>query len=161
MRPRSFLALAALCAAAAAQPALAQTREPTMQEVTAVRYCFAKYEDKSEIEANCLFKLVAEPCMEEEGGYSTFGMADCHRIETKIWDRILNETFKELLVDLKDKEREKKLREMQRAWIVSRDRTCEFYDCEIHGSQAIPMGAACMARETARRAMLLKSFGSL
>lgn len=161
MRLRSVVALATLCVAAAVQPAQTQTREPTVQELTAVRYCFAKYEDKLEIETNCLFKLVAEPCMEEEGGYSTFGMAACHRVEAKIWDRILNENFRELLVDLKDKEREKKLREMQRTWIVSRDRTCEFYDREIHGSQAIPMGAACMARETARRAILLKSFGSL
>jgi uncharacterized protein YecT (DUF1311 family) len=151
-------AFSAMCLSGAAQ---AQMREPTVQELTAVRYCFAKYDDKLEIETNCLFKLVAEPCMEEEGGYSTFGMAACHRIETKVWDRILNENFKELLVDLKDKEREKKLREMQRTWIVSRDRTCEFYDREIHGSQAIPMSAACMARETARRAILLKSFGSL
>jgi len=159
LRPvAALLAIAAMCPSGVAQ---AQTREPTVQELTAVRYCFAKYEDKLELETNCLFKLVAEPCMETEGGYSTHGMADCHRIETKIWDRILNETFRELLGDLKDKEREKKLREMQRAWIVSRDRTCEFYDREIHGSQAIPMGAACMARETARRAILLKSFGSL
>jgi len=156
LRPAAVvLAIAAMCSSGAAQ---AQTREPTVQELTAVRYCFAKYEDKLELETNCLFKLVAEPCMEQEGGYSTFGMADCHRIETKIWDRILNETFKELLADLKDKERERKLREMQRAWIVSRDRTCEFYDREIHGSMAIPAGAACMARETARRAMLLKAF---
>ena len=156
MTPLSMvLAFAAICLSGTAH---AQTREPTVQEVTAVRYCFAKYEDKLEIATNCLFKLVAEPCMEQEGGYSTHGMADCHRIETKIWDRILNETFKELLADLKDKAREKKLREMQRAWIVSRDRTCEFYDREIHGSQAIPMAAGCMARETARRAMLLKAF---
>ncbi|HEY8268495.1 MAG TPA: lysozyme inhibitor LprI family protein [Xanthobacteraceae bacterium] len=154
LRPIAF-AIAATYIFGVAQ---AQTREPTVQELTAVRYCFAKYEDKLEIETNCLFKLVAEPCMEQEGGYSTHGMADCHRIETKIWDRILNETFRELLAEMKDKEREKKLREMQRAWIVSRDRTCEFYDREIHGSQAIPMGAACMARETARRAILLKAF---
>ncbi len=118
-------AIVAMCLFGAAQ---AQTRVPTVQEVTAVQYCFAKYEDDAEIEKNCLFKLVAEPCMEQEGGYSTHGMADCHRIETTVWDRILNETFRELLADLKDKEREKKLREMQRAWIVSRDRTCEFYD---------------------------------
>jgi len=154
LRPIAF-AIATMCLAGAAQ---AQTRTPTVQEVTAVQYCFAKYEDDAEIEKNCLFKLVAEPCMNEEGGYSTHGMADCHRIETKMWDRILNETFRELLADLKDKEREKKLREMQRAWIVSRDRTCEFYDPVVHGSQAIPMGAACMARETARRAILLKGF---
>lgn len=152
---RWIVLVGVLCLSGAAQ---AQTREPTLQELTALRYCFAKYEDKLEIEKNCLFKLVAEPCMAEEGGYSTFGMAGCHRLETKIWDRVLNETFRELLADLKDKGQEKKLREMQRAWIVSRDRTCEFYDREIHGSQAIPMAAACMARETARRAILLKAF---
>lgn len=152
------LAIAATCLFGAAQ---AQMREPTLQEVTAVRYCFEKYKDEEEIEKNCVIKLVAEPCMKGEGGYSTFGIAACHRVDAKIWDRILNENFRELLADLKDKEREKKLREMQRAWIVSRDRTCEFYDREIHGSQAIPMGAACIARETARRAILLKSFGSL
>ena len=149
------LAIAATCLSGAAQ---AQTRAPTVQEVTAVQYCFAKYEDEAEIEKNCLFKLVAEPCMKEEGGYSTHGMADCHRIETKIWDRILNEMFRELLTDLKDKEQEGKLREMQRAWIASRDRTCEFYQHKIRGSMAIPMHAACMARETARRAILLKGF---
>jgi hypothetical protein len=32
---------------------------------------------------------------------------------------------------------------------------------KIRGSMAVPMAAACMARETHRRAMLLKSFGGL
>ena len=113
LRPVAIaFAIAATCLSGSAQ---AQTREPTVQELTAVRYCFAKYEDEAEIEKNCLFKLVAEPCMEQEGGYSTHGMADCQRIETKIWDRILNETFRELHADTRTRSREE-LREMQLAW---------------------------------------------
>jgi uncharacterized protein YecT (DUF1311 family) len=87
-------------------------------------------------------------------------MADCHRIEGEIWDRILNEQFKELLEGL-DKEQEAKLREMQRAWIVNRDKTCEYYHHQIRGSMAIFMQAACIASETARRAALLRAFGLL
>ncbi len=118
-----------------------------------MRDCFAKYDDGAEIEKSCLFKLVAEPCIEKDG--SNLGMADCHRIEGVIWDRVLNENYKQLLGELEDKAQKQKLREMQRAWIASRDRTCEFYQHKNRGSMAIPMHAACMARETARRAMLL------
>jgi uncharacterized protein YecT (DUF1311 family) len=50
---------------------------------------------------------------------------------------------------------------MQRAWIASRDSTCGFYDIRIQGTMAIPLGAACVARETARRALLLKFFDGL
>ena len=50
---------------------------------------------------------------------------------------------------------------MQRAWIAYRDTTCNFYYDKVRGSMAIPMGTACAARETARRALLLKLFGGL
>jgi uncharacterized protein YecT (DUF1311 family) len=142
-----------LCLSGAAH---AQTREPAAQEAAAIKECFAKYDNEDDIEKNCVFKLVAEPCIEKD--MSNLGMADCHRIECAIWDRILNENYKELAGELEDKAQKRKLREMQRAWIVSRDRTCEFYQHKIRGSMAIPMHAACMARETARRAMLLKAF---
>ena len=139
-----------------AVPALAQTRVPTAQEVAAIRQCVEKYDQETEIENNCLYKLVAEPCIEKEP--SNLGMADCHRIEGTIWDRILNETYKALAAEVDDKEQAQKLREMQRAWIASCDRTCEFFQHKIRGSMAIPMHAACMSRETARRALLLKAF---
>jgi uncharacterized protein YecT (DUF1311 family) len=47
---------------------------------------------------------------------------------------------------------------MQRAWIAYRDTTCNFYWDKIQGTMAIPMSAACNARETARRAVLLRFF---
>ena len=45
---------------------------------------------------------------------------------------------------------------MQRAWIASRDATCEFYHHKIQGSMAVPMSASCFLRETAQRALFLK-----
>jgi uncharacterized protein YecT (DUF1311 family) len=46
-------------------------------------------------------------------------------------------------------------------WIAYRDTTCNFYMDKIQGSMAIPMGAACAARETARRALLLRFFDQI
>jgi uncharacterized protein YecT (DUF1311 family) len=87
-------------------------------------------------------------------------MADCFRLEKAVWDRLLNENYKTLQAAI-DAKQLASLRDMQRAWIASRDSTCGFYDVKINGSIAIPMGAACRARETARRALLLKFFGGL
>jgi uncharacterized protein YecT (DUF1311 family) len=50
---------------------------------------------------------------------------------------------------------------MQRVWIASRDATCGFYDPRTEGTIVIPMAAACVTRETARRALLLKAFTRL
>jgi uncharacterized protein YecT (DUF1311 family) len=50
---------------------------------------------------------------------------------------------------------------MQRAWIAYRDTTCGFYHDKIRGTMATTMAAACVARETARRALLLKQFQGL
>jgi uncharacterized protein YecT (DUF1311 family) len=50
---------------------------------------------------------------------------------------------------------------MQRAWIAYRDTTCGFYGDKIQGTMAGFMEAACITRETARRAMLLAFFSRL
>ena len=50
---------------------------------------------------------------------------------------------------------------MQRAWIAYRDTTCGFYYDKIQGTMAGFMEAACVTRETARRAMLLAFFSRL
>jgi uncharacterized protein YecT (DUF1311 family) len=50
---------------------------------------------------------------------------------------------------------------MHRAWIASRDATCEFYYHKIQGSMSVPMTAACFLNETARRALLLAAFAGL
>jgi len=138
--------------------AQAQTRKPTAQETKLIRDCFEKKGGTAEAD-ECI-GLVATPCGEAPNRQANLDQADCYRIEAAVWDVILNATFKELKDDL-DEAQEKKLREMQRAWIASRDRTCEFFHIKINGSMAVPMSAACLMRETARRALLLKTFTGL
>ncbi len=146
-----FLALAAILAGITASSA--QNRAPTAAEIKLVRDCAAKHPDDGKGEEACAFKLVADPCIKKNG--SNLGTADCYRIETVIWDAILNDNYKELMEAIDDKEDQDKLKEMQRAWIAYRDTTCDFYWYKIHGSMSVPMTAACQLRETARRAMLL------
>jgi uncharacterized protein YecT (DUF1311 family) len=139
----------------------AQERKATAGEVTAVRNCAKKYRDDLDAaERQCLFNLVATPCTERPEGQSNVGIAECYRLEGAIWDDLLNENYKSLAADL-DEEQKARLREMQRVWIAYRDSTCGFYYTKIQGTMAQPMGAACAARETARRALLLKFFSSL
>jgi len=154
-------ALLILLAAAASAPAQAQSRKPTAREIAAIRDCAAKdKEDLDTGEQQCLFKLVAEPCIGPFGSASDGKMADCYAIEGAIWDGLLNENYKKLLATLDDAQTGK-ARAMQRAWIAYRDSTCEFYDDKIQGTMSIMMHAACNTRETARRAMLLDFFSRL
>jgi uncharacterized protein YecT (DUF1311 family) len=154
-----FVALTAICALGA--PAHAQSRKPTAHEIAAIRECAKKSEDNVDAgEETCLFKLVAAPCMAPVGSASDGHMADCYQIEGAIWDALLNENYKALLAELDD-DQTAKARAMQRAWVAYRDTTCGFYYDKIRGSMAGFMEAACVARETARRAMLLKFFTRL
>ncbi len=152
-----FTILFALVAA----DAHAQSRQPTAEEVTAIRDCATKYRDNLDAgEQHCLFALVADPCIGTPGGQSNAATADCYNIEGQIWDKLLNENFKTLLGTLDDGQTTK-ARAMQRAWIAYRDTTCRFYDDKIQGSMSITMDAACTTREAARRAMLLDFFARL
>jgi len=157
----SLLILLAMAAMAASAPGYAQSRKPTGREAAAIRDCAAKDRDNlDDGEQQCLFKLVAEPCIGSFGSASDGKMADCYAIEGTIWDGLLNENYKKLLATLDD-EQTAKARAMQRAWIAYRDSTCQFYDDKIQGTMSIMMHAACNTRETARRAMLLDFFSRL
>jgi uncharacterized protein YecT (DUF1311 family) len=161
MAARIFLGLATVFVVLCAQPAAAQTRRPRAQEVAAIRNCATKYQDDvDEGERQCLFNLVATPCTKTREGSSNLGTADCYRVEWVIWDNLLNENFKNLMGAL-DNPQTAKLRAMQQTWIAYRDTTCNFYMDKIQGSMAIPRGAACAARETARRALLLNFFSQM
>ena len=161
MSVRVLLGLVVVLPGLLAQPAAAQTRKPTAQEVAAIRNCATKYrDDVDEGERQCVFNLVATPCTNTREGSSNIGTADCYRVEWVIWDNLLNENFKNLMGAL-DSQQTAKLRAMQQAWIAYRDTTCNFYMDRIQGSMAIPMGAACAARETARRALLLRFFDQI
>src|SRR5215472_2768875 len=124
MRARNLLALMLVLAL---PPTLAQAepRKPTAKEVSAIRNCATKHQDNlDEVEQQCLFKLVGDPCTETPEGASNVGTADCYRLEAAIWDNLLNENFKNLLGTLDDQQAAK-LRAMQHAWIAYRDTTCE------------------------------------
>jgi len=139
----------------------AQDRKPTKKEVEVIRACAEKNaDDVSEAERRCLFNLVATPCTKRPEAKSTHGTADCYRVEQAIWDDLLNDNYKKLLKEL-DEDQTAKAREMQRAWIAYRDTTCKFYYDKIQGSMATSMTAACEARETARRALLLAFFARI
>ncbi len=154
----SGLLVLAACAAPAAQ---AQSRKPTAAEVAAVHACAAKNQDNLDAgEQQCLFKLVANSCLGDLGSKSDGQMADCYEIEGVIWDDLLNVNYQTLLGDL-DADQTAKAKAMQHAWIAYRDTTCAFYDDKIRGSMAVMMTAACVTRETARRAMLLDFFSRL
>ncbi len=151
----------AVMSVAAATDARAQSRKPTAAEVAAVHVCAERNKDDLDKgEQDCLFKRVAEPCIGDMGAARDATMADCYQIEGAIWDALLNENYKALLAGLDDGQTAK-ARAMQRAWLAYRDTTCGFYYDKIQGSMAGFMGAACQARETARRAMLLAFFSRL
>jgi uncharacterized protein YecT (DUF1311 family) len=146
----------------AAESSQAQTRKPTATEIASIRDCATRNKDNlDEGERGCLFNLVAQPCIDKPSGdASDSTVVDCYRIENLIWDGLLNDNYKALLDSLDD-DQTAKARVMQRAWAAYRDTTCQFYDDKIQGSMAVAMHAACMTRESARRAMLLGFFSRL
>jgi uncharacterized protein YecT (DUF1311 family) len=146
----------------AAELSYAQTRKPTATEIASIRDCASRNKDNlDEGERRCLFILVAQPCTGRPSGAASDSIVvDCYRIENLIWDGLLNDNYKALL-DTLDDDQAAKARAMQRAWTAYRDTTCQFYDDKIQGSMAIAMHAACVTRESARRAMLLGFFSRL
>lgn len=137
----------------------AQEHKPAARAVAAIRDCAAANKDDLDAgERQCLFKLVAEPCLAKATSGST--ETNCYDGEAAIWDALLNDNYKRLLDQL-DAEQTAKAKAMQRAWVAYRDTTCGFYDDKIRGTMSNMMHAACVARETARRAMLLDFFGRL
>jgi uncharacterized protein YecT (DUF1311 family) len=146
----------------AAESSHAQTRKPTASEIASVRDCASKNKDNlDEGERQCLFNLVAQRCIDKPSGAADDStVVDCYRIENLIWDGLLNDNYKALL-DTLDESQTAKARAMQRAWAAYRDTTCQFYDDKIQGSMAVGMHAACVTRESARRAMLLGFFSRL
>jgi uncharacterized protein YecT (DUF1311 family) len=149
--------IAALCITAA-WSAHAQTRKATAQETKLIRDCVDQKTESRKGE-QCI-GLVSNRCVKQPGGDANLNRADCYRVEQDIWDALLNEKYQELRGDL-DEDQKAKARDMQRAWIASRDATCEFYHHKIQGSMAVPMTASCLLTETARRALLLIVFAGV
>ena len=112
---------------------------------------------KPAADADKCIGIVSNPCLDSDNAKSTADMNARIDREHAVWDDILNETFRRLREKLDETQRVK-LRDMQRAWLADREKTCAFYWDFYQGTMASPMAAACVNRETARRALFLLGF---
>src|SRR4051794_23966579 len=137
----------------------ARAEQPLAKDVAAIKDCLAALDKRSAAqevyEATCLLK-VSDPCAGgDAGAVSDRKRVDCLDRERLVWDQILNDSYKSMIDGL-DSGQTKKLREMQRAWIRSRELSCGFWYDYFEGTMASPMIASCNNRETARRAIFLR-----
>ena len=155
---RTYLGSAAVIAAVMiALPlgsAVAESTAPNARDVATVQDCL-KSQRGSDLKGERCIGVVADPCLKR--ARSTADQNACAGRELAVWDDILNETYRRLGQHLDD-DQKAKARDMQRAWIESRDKTCTFYWDYFQGTMASPMSSYCVVRETARRAMFLKFF---
>ncbi|MEW6638978.1 MAG: lysozyme inhibitor LprI family protein [Pseudomonadota bacterium] len=105
----------------------------------------------------CIGK-VADACIgPDEGARPDAAVIACLDGEQAQWDHLLNNAYQALLKGL-EPDQQVKLRDMQRAWIESRKKTCDFYYDFFQGTMAKPMSANCLNQETGRRAIFLRLF---
>ena len=151
MRAGSTWVVVALLLAAA--PVGAQ-EAPDPKDLRAVQTCLKA---RSKSPESCI-DTVYRPCVgPRENAKAPTELMDCMRREQRAWDKLLNDAFRTVREGL-DEDQRAKLRDMQRAWIDARDKTCGFYYDYFQGSMANPMIANCENRETARRAIFLMGF---
>jgi uncharacterized protein YecT (DUF1311 family) len=146
----------ALVALLLLQPAAAQDDKPNPRDVAAVRKCIKAKTGRNWAWENCL-GIVSKTCIKNEASMPSQAVAACYYREQAAWNDLLNESLRGLQKRL-DGEQQQKLREMQEAWTVSREKTCAFLYDYFQGTMAIPMVAACMSRETGRHALFLFGF---
>jgi uncharacterized protein YecT (DUF1311 family) len=130
--------------------------KPNGKDVVVIENCIKIKTGRNWAWENCI-GIISKPCAKNEAAMPSHEVVTCDRREQAVWDNILNDTFRSLLGKL-DETQQQKLREMQRAWIASRDKSCAFFYDYFEGSMANPMIAACEARETGRRALFLLGF---
>jgi uncharacterized protein YecT (DUF1311 family) len=152
-RQRALAALAVIACLAA--PAAAQDK-PDAKDVAIIHGCLKQSGNDTARRESCV-GLIATPCLDSDKANSTADMVECSTRERAVWDDILNESYRRLRDALDDKQRTA-LRNAQRAWIASRDKSCAFYYDFFQGTMANPMVAFCMNKETGKRAVFLLEF---
>jgi uncharacterized protein YecT (DUF1311 family) len=129
---------------------------PQAKDLRTVQACL-KSNDRPRKREGCI-GVVADPCIgADEGSRSPAEIIACLDREQLVWDQLLNAAYRKLRNNLDDDQRTK-LRDMQKSWVDTRDRTCAFYYDYFQGTMANPMIANCSNRETARRALFLIAF---
>ena len=136
-------------------PALAQDK-PSAKDSAAIEKCMKARTGHNWTWEKCI-GLISEPCSKDELSMSPPQVSACYQREQAVWDDILNRSYQVLREKL-DEEQVAKLRDMQRAWITSRDKTCGFLYDYFQGTMANPMIAACTSRATGLQALYLRGF---
>ncbi len=147
--------IAAIATMLTASPALAQDK-PAAKDSAAIEKCVKAKTGRHWAWESCI-GVISERCSKDEGSLTDRQVIDCYDRELAVWDDMLNKSYQATLKAL-DTDQQDKLREMQRAWITSRNKTCEFLYDYFQGTMANPMIAACKARMTGRQALYLRGF---
>ena len=153
-----FVAAMVLAVSVGTNAGLAQATDDageSARDSAALKACLKAKGIHARDQYGCIFSI-ANACIGDSEVPGT--QIDCHNREQRAWDRILNASYRVLRDSLDDDQRIK-LREMQRAWLDARKRSCEFLYVYFQGSMAYPMMAYCDNEETARRAIFLLGFG--
>jgi len=153
MRAKAAYVIVALLTAS---PALAQAEKPVAKDSAAIEKCIKAKIGRHWAWEKCI-GLISEPCSKNEGSMTPSQVIACADRERAVWDDVLNTSFRQLSERL-DKEQVDKMREMQRAWIASRDKTCGFLYDYFEGTMANPMIAHCLSRATGMQALFLRGF---
>jgi uncharacterized protein YecT (DUF1311 family) len=126
---------------------------PEANDKAAVEKCIADKKKADNKIEHCI-GVIADPCLEKSADPSTYGMANCSTREHNVWEDRLNRAYKKLMSTLEEPQKSR-LRDVERTWIVYRDKKCEFYRREEDGTSVIPSNAYCMMEETGRQAVYL------
>lgn len=131
--------------------------------------CYAAADDTGARKL-CVGVMSGACIREEESGQSTLGMSQCNYSETRFWDGLLNDEYRQTMewakaMDSDEAEifpefanRAKTLLAAQRAWITFRDAECELeYAVWGSGSMRNIAGSSCIMRMTAGRTIELRS----
>jgi uncharacterized protein YecT (DUF1311 family) len=147
--------IAAALIVLSAASALAQDK-PSPKDSATIEKCIKTRTGHNWAWEKCI-GLISEPCAKDELSMPPSQVTACYSREQAVWDDILNRSY-QLLRDRLDDEQVVKLRDMQRAWITSRDKTCGFLYDYFQGTMANPMIAACTSRATGLQALYLRGF---
>lgn len=138
-----------------AMPASAQDK-PSPKDSAAIEKCIKTKTGHNWAWEKCV-GLISGPCTKNELSMPPSEVIACYSREQAVWDGILNKSY-QLLRGRLEEDQVVKLRDMQRAWITSRDKTCDFLYDYFQGTMANPMIAACTSRATGMQALYLRGF---
>lgn len=158
-RPAMPLGAAMLALLLQASAVSAQTEQKAgIADTELIQSCIVQAEKAERDPYRECFDKVAGPCLEKPENASTAGQVQCIDRERSVWDAILNAEYAMLLKTVPAPARPK-LREAQRSWVKFRDQDCVLaYHFFEGGTISQPMVRNCHSRETARRAMNLRSW---